>query len=388
MYVVWPWKIFGKNVNFAPLVPLLLLPNVLFVRYSGWWGWLLRIAAIAAVLHLVIYFDSTISWVILTAFLVISGSMLVVRKHQFNYWAGVVIVLICLYWWGGEAIGTLIISRLEQSETSRLPFDKLAFALSAENPINGLGMGSWFFTAGQHVVESESWQLLKPQESQLSFHDFFAYNHNYFTRLLTEVGFLGVLAWVGIPLVLFTDLVFSKRELRLRNLKFFLMLSGFYVSCLTMRQSVSDYVDLSEMQFIGFLGYGLYTRDMQTLKWHPPGWLTYTLASILLIWFSFNFLADHYQLKAIAFAREGKYREAVSNLEPYYHPLFKTSIKDVEPIARHIARWYHQLDELEKAKYWYQEGLKCAPFDPGLRYEYKLFLEKPDDLRAYLSVSE
>ncbi len=382
MMLIWPWDIFGKNINFAPLVPLLLLPSVVLRNYNSWWGWPLRLAAISGVIYLILYFDTTICWVILILYFVVGGAMLLRNKYRFTYWAGILMGVLCLYWWGAEAIGEFILKELEKSETSRLPFDKLAFALFQEHPVNGTGVGSWFFTAGKFVggVEENKY-LLKPTELLLSFKAYYAYNHNYFTRLLAEAGLLSLLVWVGIPIVLFVDLYMEKRENRIDNLRYYLMLLGFYISCLTMRQSVSDYIDLSEVHLIGFLGYGMYTRKARLGKIALPKYIGIGLALLLVTWFSYNFLTNHYSLKAIAAAKKGRFQDAIDYLEPYYHPQLKTSIKDVEPMARHLARWYNEVGESEKAKYWYEEAMKCAPFDPSLRFEYNNFQEIPEILR-------
>jgi arabinogalactan endo-1,4-beta-galactosidase len=97
------------------------------------------------------------------------------------------------------------------------------------------------------------------------------------------------------------------------------------------------------------------------------------VAGLLFLWFSHNFLTNHFQLKALQLAKSEDYCGAIDVLKPWYHPVFRTTINDLEPIARHLARWHDKMEMTDEAAYWYQEAQKCAPDDPGLAYEIEQF---------------
>ena len=165
-----------------------------------------------------------------------------------------------------------------------------------------------------------------------------------------------------------------------------LPLLGWVLSCLTMRMSVFDYIDLSEPQLIGMIGFCLWSaqtngRELQEVPSKLSGTLRAKLlpaagvlsALALVGWFSHNFLVNHNQLRAMRLAEQSAYCDAIETLAYWHHPVFRTTINDIEPIARHLARWSAEEGMEEEAIGWYEAALQCSPVDPGLRYEYRMF---------------
>lgn len=317
-----------------------------------------------------------------------------------------------LGWWQSDPVTAQVKQSVERSAKLRLSYDKLAFAMMTDHPVNGLGLGSWFLSGGKYVVIENDQQLKRgannekhlggyvryykdqlPESAQsltssMTFGEFYPYNHNYLTRLMAEIGPMGLLFWVGVPISVLVLLVLTPRRYALPALAAALPLIGWCLGCLTMRMSVSDYIDLSEIQLTGMLGYGLWTAQSKSPQWGKKenekrrvstrvrrmvhlGSLA--LAGLLLVWFSHNFLTNHFQLKALQLAKTGDYCGAIEVLQPWYHSAFRTTINDLEPIARHLARWHDKMEMTNEATFWYQEAQQCAPDDPGLAYEIEQF---------------
>lgn len=410
--ILWPWLIYGKNINVAAMAPLLLLPFVVCVRYKGLVpGLLIRALALAFVAWNIYYFQFSMGWVILAAFIGLGGVMLM--PVRLRLLAGLVLLVgaTVLVWWQGDPVTAQVKQSAESSGVLRLSYDKLAFAMVTDHPVNGMGLGSWFLSAGGYMPEQSERALnlgalnmryvrgyanrykdVLPESVQglsqtVSFTEFYAYNHNYFTRLMAEIGPIGFLFWIGVPISIFVLLVLTPRRDALPAMASALPLLGWYIGCLTMRMSVSDFIDLSEIQLTGMLGYGLWSahfmaprgkvkneeRTNLTPKRRHLHFGSVVVAGLLFLWFSHNFLTNHFQLKALQLAKSEDYCGAIDVLKPWYHPVFRTTINDLEPIARHLARWHDKMEMTDEAAYWYQEAQKCAPDDPGLAYEIEQF---------------
>jgi hypothetical protein len=288
-----------------------------------------------------------------------------------------------LVWWQGDPVTAQVKESAEKSGVLRLSYDKLAFAMVTDHPVNGMGLGSWFLSAGGYMEEQSERALsigalnmryvkgyanrykdalsesVEGISQTVTFTEFYPYNHNYISRLMAEIGLFGLLCWVGAPISILVLLVLTPRRNALPALAAALPLFGWVLGCLTMRMSVSDFIDLSEIQLTGMLGYGLWTAQSLNNHQHraehsnpptpPQGFgpgriVSLSVAGLLLVWFSHNFLTNHNQLKALQLARSEDYCGAIEVLKPWYHPMFRTTINDLEPIARHLARWHGKME--------------------------------------------
>jgi hypothetical protein len=305
-YEGWP-HFFKNNFNMAPMVPLILLAPVLFGKYFTRAWWIYRILAAIPAFYLVYYFDSQLGVIVSIFYLLMIPYWYLLKKILLGALA---VFLGAVVYFRQILLDKFTAFLAQGSLDVRIPYDLRSIEMVKENPLNGTGLGSWFFEAGNGLV----------------------YNHNYHTKLLAEIGPLGWLVWILPVFILFFQ---RKKE----NAGYAMLLGGFYVACLTLRPAVSDYVVLSEVHLMGILGYGLATMDKESFS--AKRW-TAVFSLLLPLWFSFNFLANHFHHKAKAAADVGDYCKAIDYLSPYYIPGIKTTVFDVEPINELLQKWEKQ----------------------------------------------
>lgn len=144
-----------------------------------------------------------------------------------------------------------------------------------------------------------------------------------------------------------------------------------------MRFAVGDDNEISEVQWLGWLAFGLYTAYEK--PWNEttvPKWMGVGLSGLLLMGFIGNFYANHTQLKAMSAFKGKEIAVAIQQLESIYVPGLKTTINDVEPIQRHLARWYDREGCTEESEEAYQRAIDLLPLDPGLAQEFLSWLIK------------
>lgn len=288
----------------APMVPLILLAPVLFGKYFTKAWWIYRILAAIPAFYLVYYFDSQLGVIISIFYLLMLPYWYLPKKVLLG--AGAFFLAAIVYF--RQFIFDKFTAFLAKgSFDARIPYDLRSIEMAKENPFNGTGLGSWFFEAGNGLV----------------------YNHNYHTKLFAEIGPLGWLAWILPVFILF----FRRNK---ENAGYTMLLGTFYIACLTLRPAVSDYVVLSEIHFMGILGYGLATMDLESFS--TKRWIA-AFSLLLPFWFTFNFLANHFHHKAQAAANEGDYCKAIEYLSPFYIPGIKTTVYDVKSINELLENW-------------------------------------------------
>jgi hypothetical protein len=72
-------------------------------------------------------------------------------------------------------------------------------------------------------------------------------------------------------------------------------------------------------------------------KFLPRGWAATAL--LLPLWFSFNFLSNHFYHKANLAAAAGDFCGAIQYLQPYYVPGIKTTVFDIYHIKDVLQGW-------------------------------------------------
>lgn len=368
-----PWRVFGKNINMATIFPMLLLPFFIFQPVLQKKDLIIRGIAIAIMAYFIYFFNSQMG-ILLFVFYVIGYIAYLMSLRNFLFiLAGILLLLGILYkFWIPWVIHFLEIGSFDV----RLPHDISAYRMMKDNLLNGLGLGSYFYEI--HTYSPWNEVFLKDNiQNGWTFNTTMARNHNNLTKLLAEVG---PIFWTFFIIPVVTEFFSSmKNPQKKSHFVFWIIFAGFYICSLTLRQSFSDYIELSEVHLLFFTSYLLMTKegghslsfDQKILKSIGLGLMLMTFT-----YFSFNFLTNHYQLKAVAAAKTKNYEKAIELLEPWYHPVFMTTINEAEPIARHLARWYYCSGNLEKSKFYYKEALSVNPNDPGLKYEAKNIFKK------------
>jgi len=368
-----PWKVFGKNINMATIFPMLLLPLFIFQPLVHKKDLLIRGLAIVILAYFIYFFNSQMG-MLLSVFYGIGYLAYKMSLKNFLFILTGILALLGIFYsfWIPWLIHFLEIGSFDV----RLPHDISAFRMMKDNPFNGLGLGSYFYEI--HTYSQWKEVFLKDNiQNGWTFNTTMARNHNNLTKLLADVG---PIFWTFFIIPVVIEFFSSMKNPHKKNhFVFWIIFAGFYICSLTLRQSFSDYIELSEVHLLFFTSYILMTKEgghsfsfnQKILK--PIGLV---LMLMTFAYFSFNFLTNHYQLKAVAAAKIKNYEKAIELLEPWYHPVFMTTINEAEPIARHLARWYYCSGNSEKSKFYYKEALTVNPNDPGLKYEAKNIFKK------------
>jgi hypothetical protein len=368
-----PWKVFGKNINMATIFPMLLLPLFIFQPVVQKKDLFIRGIAIAIMAYFIYFFNSQMG-MLLSVFYVMGYLAYQMSLRNFLFILAGILLLLGMFFnfWIPRLIHFLEIGSFDV----RLPHDISAYRMMKDNPFNGLGLGSYFYEI--HTYSDGKEVFLKDHiQNGWTFNTSMARNHNNLSKLLADIG---PIFWTLFIIPVFIEFFSSMKNPEKRNhFVFWVIFAGFYICSLTLRQSFSDYIELSEVHLLFFISYILMTVEgrpsfslvQKILK--PIGLV---IMAMTFAYFSYNFLTNHYQLKAVAEAKAKNYEKAIELLEPWYHPVFMTTINEAEPIARHLARWYYCSGNPEKSKFYYKEALSVNPDDPGLKYEAKNIFKK------------
>lgn len=370
-YKLWnqmiPWIVVGKNINVATIYPMLLFPLVLFKPNKKNKDYLKILLALILLIIIAFSFKSEMGKILLLFYGIVYITQKIPTKWLLIIISFTAIIAIVLR----EPLTRKFESYLDTTSLKvRLPHEKLSLKIIQQNPINGIGLGSYFYEANSYLNLPIQYYR-DNKRGAWTFNTHLARNHNNMGKLLAEIGLPFWVIWLSPPFFLL--LWMRKRPNKNTYLPYWVILSGFYISTITLRQSFSDYIELSEIHLIFFIAFMFISVDEKYIELKlnkPPHKMAKGLfIGAIFVWFTINFLTNHYQLKAVALAKNKEYESAIQILEPWFIPGVMETINEAEPIARHLGKWYFQLGNQEKAKYYFDEALKLAPKDPGLNYE-------------------
>lgn len=369
----WFRRGYGKNYNVTAVFPVLLSPVVLFHAYpKKWLNLTVKPLLILALLWIVNYFGSQLGMGLLLLFgLAALWTYIPFRYLWLSWGLGVLTVLLAGPWlmeiWEQTSGGLK-----NTNHSGRWAFDQLAIKISAQQWWNGLGLGAWYYGADP-LANLGDGALRGKGGAGNTFPTFRAFIHNHNTKMLAEIGPLGFIFYMALPVWMGVQLL--RKKIPTAQLKYALIFLGWYASAMTLRFAVGDDNEISEVQWLGWLAFGLCAAhaDPITIPWNLRK-LLLGVAALLVFFFTFNFFANHQQLKAINLAKNRNYAAAIAQLTAIYVPGLKTTINDVEPIQRHLARWYLAEGCPNEAAAAYQKAIDLLPFDPGLAQEYLQFI--------------
>jgi tetratricopeptide (TPR) repeat protein len=367
-----PWKVLGKTINMAAIVPMLLFPLIGFQRIKRSEQLVFSLLGMVGLYIIISAFKSNLS-IVLAVFYGLAYLLYLIPRKRIILASSILLVTLI----GSSSFWIpKVQSFLDQTTLNvRIPHERLVLKILQDHPINGLGLGSYFYEANTYLNLEEKY-IPDDNNQAWTFETYMARNHNNAGKLLAEIGPIAWMAWITPVFLLFFYVLRQKQHYGI-----WVMLAGFYISCLTLRPAFSDYIELSEVHLLFFLA--LIVLPGQPVKIPsvkiPPLLKKVVLGAIMGVvcfWLGYNFLTNHYQLKAIRAARNQEFPKAINYLEPWYRPGWMETINEAEPIARHLARWYKAIGNEEKAAFYYQQALKLAPMDGGLRFEAKQAVNK------------
>lgn len=240
-----------------------------------------------------------------------------------------------------------------------------------ENPIIGIGQGNWSLFAYQYDLSNTEYVS---NHASLKLE-----NHVIYSRILSELGLVGFVLFVGTIFFLIysrwkIDRVWSSIELAaFCSLLVYLMAMLFYAG------AILKPFFFCKVQLVGFCAMGILSMRQPTLtfsKWLLPVLLIGSMTSAA--WFLYTFKTYRILAQAKRIMNEQP-KKAFNQIESAYHPIFMTSDGRNNSISLSLAYLAVRQQNYEQAQDYLKQSLVLAPTNEQVllaNAQYQLRKEK------------
>lgn len=371
-------KALGGNSNYITAYLITLFGALVFYKLDSKNWSLLKVLVGIGVLYLVLY-TSLRSGVLVIATIV---SILLIRRFYnrklllLMFFLSLIMLMSVLFYLIPEHLSSKISVLREingQWKSGRYLFDQLSILLYMEHPFNGVGIGNWY-TEVYKNLDATRFDLANIPPFNYPHGIYLRNPHNLYTRLLSEIGLIGLLFFITPILFCLRDFLRKVDKVNNETFSWYIILFIYSIfSIFLATANMSQYL-FSELQLLGIMAYGLVPQPERFTVLRPAHSFISVILFLCILWSSFSLYANHQYYIAIGIENSGDLSSSIDLLDKINMPKLKEFVSDDIQFSHLLAKRSVHNGDVIKGREYFKHALNSNPYNSNVQLDYATFL--------------